>query len=64
MISSEVEPEDGIDLFGNPLKESAKEENIVLELLLKSGYNLNVKAKIYTVNDNEFIICLEKVRIK
>ncbi|MDR0820183.1 MAG: site-specific DNA-methyltransferase [Endomicrobium sp.] len=72
MVSAEEELEAGIDMFENPLKDGAKEENILLELLLKCGYNLNVKAeiieadnaKIYAVNDNELIVCLEKISDK
>ncbi|MDR0799957.1 MAG: site-specific DNA-methyltransferase [Endomicrobium sp.] len=68
-ISDERELEAAIDLFENPLKEGAKEENVLLELLLKLGYDLNVKAeiievdkaKIYAVNNNELIVCLEKI---
>jgi hypothetical protein len=69
MVSDEEELKAGIDLFENPLKDGTKEENILLELLLKSGYDLNVKVepieidkhKIYSVNNNELIVCLEKV---
>ncbi|WP_095558636.1 hypothetical protein [Candidatus Endomicrobiellum trichonymphae] len=72
MVSDEEELKAGIDLFENPLKDGAKEENVLLELLLKCGYDLNVKAeiieadnsKIYAVNDNELIVCLEKVSDK
>nr|BAV59392.1 type III modification methylase [Candidatus Endomicrobium trichonymphae] len=69
MVSDEEELKAGIDLFKNPLKDGAKEENVLLELLLKSGYDLNVKVepieidkyKIYCINNNELIVCLEKV---
>ncbi len=72
MVPSEEELKSGVDLFENPLKAGAKEENVFLELLLKSGYALNVKtkiieadnAKIYAVNDNKLIVCLEKVSDK
>jgi DNA modification methylase len=72
MVSSKEELKTGIDLFENPLKAGAKEENVFLELLLKSGYDLNVKTKIieadnaeiYAVNDNKLIVCLEKVSDK
>ncbi|MCA6085010.1 site-specific DNA-methyltransferase [Candidatus Endomicrobiellum agilis] len=68
-ISDERELENLADLFEDPLKEGAEAENVLLELLLKFGYDLNVKteimevdeAKIYAVNNNELIVCLEKI---
>jgi hypothetical protein len=44
MIPSEEKLKDGIALFENPLKATtAKEENVLLKLLLKASYDLNVK---------------------
>ncbi len=58
-----------IDMFENPVKEGAKEQNILTELMLKSGYDLNAKVEIidfdgshiYLVNDSEHIFCLSKI---
>lgn len=58
-----------IDMFENPVKEDAKEQNILTELMLKSGYDLNAKVEtidvddshIYLVNDREHIFCLNKI---
>ncbi|PKP29509.1 MAG: site-specific DNA-methyltransferase [Bacteroidetes bacterium HGW-Bacteroidetes-17] len=51
-------------LFVDPISESATIENIVYELLLKSGKDLNSKIEkkdsFYNVNDNELVLMLEK----
>jgi adenine-specific DNA-methyltransferase len=51
-------------LFVDPVSESATIENMVYELLLKSGKDLNspIKKKdsFYKINDNELILLLEK----
>lgn len=51
-------------LFIDPVSESATIENMVYELLLKSGKNLNSKiekaAGFYTINNNELVFLLEK----
>ncbi|OQY01821.1 MAG: site-specific DNA-methyltransferase [Desulfobacteraceae bacterium 4572_130] len=53
-----------MDLFIDPVSENATIENMVYELLLKSGKDLNSKLKYkdnyYSVNDNELILMLEK----
>lgn len=51
-------------LFVDPVSESATIENMVYELLLKSGKDLNSriekKDSFYKINDNELILLLEK----
>jgi len=51
-------------LFVDPVSENATTENMVYELLLKSGKDLNSKLEhkenYYCVNDNELIFMLEK----
>jgi adenine-specific DNA-methyltransferase len=51
-------------LFVNPVSESATIENMVYELLLKSGKDLNSpiekKESLYQINDKELILLLEK----
>ncbi|MBI9036678.1 MAG: site-specific DNA-methyltransferase [Bacteroidales bacterium] len=56
--------EEQMKLFVDPVSENATIENMVYELLLKSGKDLNSKLKhkenYYCVNDNELIFMLEK----
>ena len=51
-----------MDAFTDPTKEGSEEENMLYELLLKSGFNLNSKIEnkenFYVVNDGELIIAL------
>ncbi|WP_084121968.1 site-specific DNA-methyltransferase [Aquiflexum balticum] len=53
-----------IKLFVDPVSESATIENMVYELLLKSGKDLNStirqKEGYFTINDNELVFILEK----
>ncbi len=53
-----------MELFIDPVSENATTENVVYELLLKSGKDLNSKLEhkenYYCVNDNEMILMLEK----
>ncbi|NLH39739.1 MAG: site-specific DNA-methyltransferase [Elusimicrobia bacterium] len=68
-IDNEDDLEKQMDIFKESLKPEAREENIVYELLLKSGYDLNTKItlyekdknKFYIVADNEMVIVLSKV---
>ena len=57
-----------LDAFTNPVREGSEKENMLYELILKSGYLLTgtveVKEKYYSVNDGEFIIALEKMNQK
>jgi len=56
-----------LDAFTNPVKEGSEKENMLYELILKSGYELtsdieyNKKNNYYSVNNNELIIGLEKM---
>lgn len=54
-----------IDVFENPVKEGTEEENILYELLLKSGYELTTKIEqkdnIYLVAGGELIVALTKI---
>jgi len=51
-------------LFVDPVSEFATIENMVYELLLKSGKDLNSpiekKGSFYKINDNELVLLLEK----
>lgn len=53
-----------IKLFVDPVAESASVENMVYELLLKSGKDLNSHIKkedgVYWINDKELVLLLEK----
>jgi len=58
-----------LDAFENPIKKEAKNENMLWEILLKSGYDLNTKieekkisgCQIFSVSDGEMIVCLSKI---
>ncbi|TSJ44687.1 site-specific DNA-methyltransferase [Mucilaginibacter corticis] len=54
-----------LDAFTNPTHEDSKEQNMLFELMLKSGYQLTdkteVKNKYYSINDNELVIVLEEI---
>jgi len=58
-----------LEAFENPIKKEAKNENILWEILLKSGYDLNTKVEemkisncpVFVVADGEMIICLSKI---
>ncbi|SFC26587.1 adenine-specific DNA-methyltransferase [Zunongwangia mangrovi] len=56
--------EEQIKLFVDPVSETATIENMVYELLLKSGKDLNSKIlnqeDYYSINDNELVLLLEK----
>ena len=51
-------------LFVDPVSESATIENIVYELILKSGKDLNCRVEkkdnMYSINNNELVLLLEK----
>jgi adenine-specific DNA-methyltransferase len=54
-----------LDAFTDPIKEGSEEENMLYELLLKSGFDLNSnlqhKGDFYVVNDNEMVVALSKI---
>jgi adenine-specific DNA-methyltransferase len=56
--------EEQMKLFVDPVSEKATTENMVYELLLKSGKDLNSeithKEDFYCINDNEMVLMLEK----
>ncbi|NQV36732.1 MAG: site-specific DNA-methyltransferase [Candidatus Marinimicrobia bacterium] len=56
--------EEQMKLFVDPVSKNATTENMVYELLLKSGKDLNskieYKAQYYCVNDSELVLMLEK----
>ena len=57
--------EEQMKLFVDPVSKKSTTENMVYELLLKSGKDINSKLEdkkdYYTVNDNEMILLLSKV---
>jgi hypothetical protein len=69
IVSNEDDLKENIDMFEDSLKQNTKNENILTELLLKSGYDLNIKIELtkidssnmYIVNDKELIVCLNKI---
>jgi len=64
-IKTEEELTKQMEAFTDPVDENAETENILYELLLKSGVSLTAKIKkkkgYYTANDSEIALILEKV---
>ncbi|QXP65719.1 site-specific DNA-methyltransferase [Polaribacter sp. AHE13PA] len=60
--------EEQIKLFIDPINENSTTQNMVYELLLKSGKDLNSKIELkdgfYVINDNELVLLLEQVNQK
>ncbi|MCF8234440.1 MAG: site-specific DNA-methyltransferase [Bacteroidales bacterium] len=60
-----VQLEKQLDAFTDPTKEGSEEENMLYELLLKSGFDLNStvhhKGNYYVVNGNEMVVALTKM---
>jgi len=60
--------ESQLDAFTNPIKEGSEMENMLYELILKSGYlltdKMEAKGKFYSINDGELIIALEEMTQK
>lgn len=60
--------EEQIKLFIDPINENSTTQNMVYELLLKSGKDLNSKIELkegfYIINDNELVLLLEQVNQK
>lgn len=54
-----------LDAFTDPTKEGSEEENMLYELLLKSGFDLNStvehKGNYYVVDGNEMVVALTKM---
>ncbi|MCD4812115.1 site-specific DNA-methyltransferase [bacterium] len=67
-IENEEELNKQLEIHTDPVDENAKTENILCELLIKSGISLTAKieqkAGVYLVNDNEIALILEKVNNK
>jgi len=67
-IETEEELVEQLEQHLEPLEENAKTEDVLYELLLKSGVSLtaNIKEKdgVYVVNDNEIALLLKKVNEK
>ena len=64
-FKTEEELEEQLLTFVNPVKEGSIEENMLYELLLKSGIDLNCrierKNNYFQINDNELVIALSKI---
>lgn len=54
-----------LDAFTDPVKQGSQEENILFELVLKSGFDLNSKIEfknnIFIVNKDEMVLALSKI---
>lgn len=54
-----------LEAFTDPVKEGSAEENMLYELLLKSGYDLNSrieqKSNFFVINENEMVVALSKI---
>ncbi|WP_203296433.1 site-specific DNA-methyltransferase [Luteirhabdus pelagi] len=63
-VKDEKALEKQLDMFVDPVSENAVIENMVYELLLKSGKDLNSKINhkdsLYIINDNEMVLMLEQ----
>lgn len=64
-IESAEELEKQMELFTNPVSEEAQNENMVYELLIKSGFDLNSEIQkvnnMFIANNNEMVLLLESV---
>ncbi|MBP7552071.1 MAG: site-specific DNA-methyltransferase [Spirochaetes bacterium] len=65
VIDNNEELEKQLEMFIDPVKEGAKEDNICYELLIKSGYELTVPIDktndYYIINNGEMIISINKI---
>lgn len=65
VIDNNEELEKQLEMFIDPVKEGAKEDNICYELLIKSGYELTVSIDktndYYIINNGEMIIAVNKI---
>jgi adenine-specific DNA-methyltransferase len=65
VLENEEDLNSQIDVFENSKMDGAREENILYELMLKSGYMLSDKVEkknnYYTVNEGELIIVANKI---
>jgi adenine-specific DNA-methyltransferase len=64
-LDTEVEIAEQLDAFVDPTNENINEENVLYELLLKSGFDLNSKivnkGDFYLINDNDMALALAKI---
>jgi len=64
-IESVAELEKQMEFFTDPVSQEAQIENMVYELLLKSGFDINSKIEhrnnCFSINENEMILLLEEV---
>ena len=64
-LDSKAEIAEQLDTFVDPTNENIDEENMLYELLLKSGFDLNSKivdkGDFYLVNDNDLVLALSKI---
>lgn len=65
VIDNEDDLSKQLNVFENPLKLESKEENILYELILKSGFSLTTKIEksngLYIIDNNKLIIVLSKI---
>ncbi len=68
IVETEKELEKMIDMFETQVKDGSKEENMLYELIIKSGYQLTDKIEkkngYYSVQNDELIIVLKKIKQK
>jgi len=54
-----------LDAFTNPVREGSEQENMLYELVLKTGYSLTDKIEkkesFYSIKDNELILAIESI---
>lgn len=64
-IGTEQQFGDQLEVFTDPVKESSEVENMLYELLLKSGFDLNsrieAKSHYFIINKNEMVVALTKM---
>ncbi|MDO8804742.1 MAG: site-specific DNA-methyltransferase [Elusimicrobiota bacterium] len=68
VVDTAEDLENQMDLLKDPVKPEAREQNLLWELLLKSGYDLNTKitdrksgnAEFYSIADGKIVIILSK----
>lgn len=65
VIDNEDDLSKQLNVFENPLRTESKEENILYELILKSGFSLTTKIEksngLYIIDNNKLIIVLSKI---
>jgi len=68
IVNTEEDLEKMVDIFDTQVKDGSKEENMLYELMLKSGYTLTDKVEknngYYSIAKDELVIVLKKVKQK